>query len=55
MPAQSPYGVLYPVLLAPGWLLGFAGDGMITYARVVNALAGSATVPALYTLLRRLF
>lgn len=52
MPAQSPYGVLYPALLAPGWLLGLEGDAMITYARVVNALAGAATVPALACLLR---
>lgn len=55
MAAQPPYGSLYPVLLAPGWLLGLAGDGMITYARVVNALLGAATMPALCTLLRRLF
>lgn len=55
MAAQPPYGSLYPVLLAPGWLLGLTGDGMITYARVVNALLGAATMPALYTLLRRLF
>ena len=55
MPAQSPYGVVYPVLLAPGWFFGLEGDGMITYARVVNALAGAATLPALYSLLRRLF
>ncbi len=55
MAAQPPYGVLYPTLLAPGWLLGLTGDGMITYARVVNALAGAATMPALYLLLRRLF
>ncbi len=55
MPAQSPYGPLYPMLLAPGWLLGLEGDGMITYARMVNALAGAATVPALTSLLQRLF
>ena len=55
MPAQSPYGPLYPLLLAPGWLLGFEGDGMIAFARLVNALAGAATVPALASLLRRLF
>ena len=55
MPAQSPYGPLYPLLLAPGWLLGLEGDGMIAFARLVNALAGAATVPALASFLRRLF
>lgn len=54
MPPQSPYGVLYPLLLAPGWLVGLEGDGMIGYARTLNAAAGALTVPALYAFLRRL-
>lgn len=55
MPAQPPYGVLYPALLSPGWFFGLEGDGMIAYSRAVNAAAGAATVPALHRLLRRLW
>ena len=55
MAAQPPYGVLYPTVLAPGWLGGLDGDGMIVYARVVNAGAGALMVPAGYALIRKLF
>jgi len=55
MPAQPPYGVLYPALLAPGWLAGLEGGAMLTYARVVNAVCGAAIVPVVYALMRRLF
>ena len=52
--AQPPYGFLYPVLLAPGWLLGFAEPAMLTWARVVNAGLGAAAIPVLYLICRRL-
>jgi len=52
--AQPPYGVLYPALLAPGWLVGFDESQMIVFAQVVNALLGAALLPVLYVLLRRL-
>ena len=55
MAAQPPYGVLYPALLAPGWVAGLDGHGMIVYARVVNAVAGALMVPAVYGLVRKLF
>lgn len=55
MPAQPPYGVLYPLLLAPGWLVGLESGAMLTYARVANALCGAAMVPALFALVRRAF
>ena len=41
MPAQAPYGLFYPLLLAPGWLVGFDEPGMLLWARGVNALAGA--------------
>jgi hypothetical protein len=53
MPAQAPYGPLYPALLAPGWLLGLDESGMLVWARGVNALAGALLVPVLYALVRR--
>ena len=53
MPAQAPYGPLYPLLLAPGWVLGFDESGMVTWARAINALAGALLVPVLYALVRR--
>ena len=53
MPPQAPYGVLYPALLAPGWLVGLSESSMLVFARVVNALAGAALVPVLYSLIRR--
>jgi hypothetical protein len=52
--AQPPYGVLYPVLLAPGWLVGLDESQMIVFAQIVNALLGAALVPVLYALVRRL-
>lgn len=53
MPAQAPYGLFYPLLLAPGWLVGFDEPGMLLWARGVNALAGALLVPVLYALVRR--
>ncbi|MEM9520229.1 MAG: hypothetical protein AAGA37_12975 [Actinomycetota bacterium] len=53
MPAQAPYGPLYPALLAPGWLLGFDEGAMLTWARTINALAGAALVPVLFAFVRR--
>ena len=44
---QPPYGVLYPVLLAPGWALGFDESSMLIWARIVNGLLGAALVPVL--------
>ena len=55
MAAQPPYGFLYPVLLAPGWLLGFDEGGMLTYARAVNAALGAMLVPVLYVIVRRVW
>ncbi len=52
--AQPPYGVLYPVLLAPGWLVGLDESQMIVFAQIVNAVLGAALVPVLYVLVRRL-
>ncbi len=51
---QPPYGVLYPVLLAPGWALGFDESSMLIWARVLNGLLGAALVPVLYAVVRRL-
>ena len=51
---QPPYGVLYPVLLAPGWALGFDESSMLIWARIVNGLLGAALVPVLYAVVRRL-
>lgn len=51
---QPPYGVLYPVLLAPGWALGLSESSMLIWARVVNGLLGAALVPVLYFVVRRL-
>ena len=53
MAAQAPYGPLYPLLLAPGWLLGLDEPSMMVWARGVNALAGALLVPVLYALVRR--
>jgi len=50
---QPPYSFLYPVLLAPGWLLGLGRPSMIVWARVVNATLASLLLPALYLLVRR--
>ena len=55
MPPQPPYGFLYPVLLAPGWLFGLDEGGMLTYARVVNAAVGALLVPVLYLIVRRVW
>ncbi len=51
---QPPYGVLYPVLLAPGWALGLNETSMLVWARVVNGLLGAALVPVLYFVVKRL-
>ena len=51
---QPPYGVLYPVMLAPGWALGLDEVAMLTWARSVNALLGALLVPVLFLLVRRL-
>ena len=51
---QPPYGVLYPTLLAPGWLVGLDEAQMIVFAQVVNALLGAALLPVLFALVRRL-
>ncbi len=53
MPAQAPYGPLYPLLLAPGWVIGLDEPAMLTWARGVNALAGALLVTVLYALVRR--
>ena len=53
LPAQPPYGVLYPVLLAPGWVLGLDEEAMLTFARLVNAALGAALIPLLFVLIRR--
>ncbi len=55
MPPQPPYGFLYPILLAPGWLLGLDEGGMLTYARVLNAAVGALLVPVLYAIVRRIW
>ncbi|MEM7143202.1 MAG: hypothetical protein AAF548_19425 [Actinomycetota bacterium] len=52
--AQPPYGVLYPVLLAPGWLFGLGESQMVVYAQVLNAVLGALLIPVLYLLVRRL-
>lgn len=52
--AQPPYGVLYPLLLAPGWLVGLNEAQMVVYAQIGNAIIGALLIPVLYTLVRRL-
>lgn len=52
--AQPPYGVLYPTLLAPGWLVGLGESQMVIYAQTLNAILGALLIPVLYTLVRRL-
>ena len=52
--AQPPYGVLYSVLLAPGWVVGLGESQMIVYAQVLNAVLGALLLPVLYLLVRRL-
>lgn len=54
LPPQPPYGVLYPSLLSPGWLVGLDEPQMIVFAQVINALLGAALLPVLYVLVRRL-
>ena len=51
---QPPYGVLYSVLLAPGWALGLDESSMLIWARMVNGLLGAALIPVLYLVVRRL-
>ena len=53
MAAQAPYGPLYPLLLAPGWLIGLDEPAMLVWARSVNALAGALLVPVLHALVRQ--
>lgn len=55
LPPQPPYGFLYPVLLAPGWLFGLDEGGMLTYARAVNAALGALLVPVLYLIVRKVW
>lgn len=52
--AQAPYGLLYPMLLAPGWAIGLDESQLLVWARVVNAMLGAALVPVLYVLVRRI-
>lgn len=52
--SQPPYGVLYPVVLAPAWFFGLDEGGVLLWARVLNALFGAALIPILYLLVRRL-
>lgn len=52
--AQPPYGVLYPTLLAPGWLVGLSESQMVVYAQTLNAMLGALLIPVLYALIRRL-
>lgn len=51
---QPPYGVLYPLLLVPGWALGLNESAMLVWARLLNGLLGAALVPVLYFIVRRL-
>lgn len=51
---QPPYGVLYPLVLAPGWALGLNESAMLVWARLLNGLFGAALVPVLYFVVRRL-
>jgi len=53
MPPQAPYGLLYPLTLVPGWLFGLDDNGMLLWARTVNALCGALMVPVLTAFLRR--
>ena len=53
MAAQAPYGVVYPLLLVPGWLIGLDSSAMVVWARLVNAAAGAALVPVLYVIAMR--
>ncbi len=55
LPPQPPYGFLYPVLLAPGWMFGLDEAGMLTYARAANAAVGALLVPVLYTIVRKVW
>jgi hypothetical protein len=55
LPPQPPYGFLYPVLLAPGWLFGLEEGGMLIYGRSVNAAMGALLVPVLYVIVRRVW
>jgi len=55
MGPQAPYGVLYPAMLAPGWLVGLSESSILVYARAINALAGAALVPVLDAVIRRLW
>jgi len=50
---QPPYSFLYPILLAPGWLLGLSNGSMLTWARAVNSGLAALMLPALYLLCRR--
>ncbi|MDW3218076.1 MAG: hypothetical protein R8F63_05635 [Acidimicrobiales bacterium] len=52
--AQPPYGILYPLLLAPGWFVGLDESQMVVYAQVGNAILGALLIPVLYALVRRL-
>lgn len=54
MPAQPPYGLLYPLLLMPGWWFGAEDAGMLLWARILNAGFGALTVPVLAAFAGRL-
>lgn len=54
LPAQPPYGLLYPLFLAPGALLGLDETMMHSWGRIVNAALGAAIIPVLYFLVRRI-
>jgi len=50
---QPPYGFLYSILIAPGWLLGLGEASILTWGRVVNVILGALLLPALYLFARR--
>ncbi len=53
--AQPPYGIAYPLAVAPAWLVGAGPAGVLGWARAVSALAGGATVVVCHELGRRAF
>ncbi|RMH73346.1 MAG: hypothetical protein D6683_13375 [Actinomyces sp.] len=55
LPPQPPYGLLYPLLVAPAWAMGLSGGGVLVWARLVSVAAGSGTVVVAHRLARRVF
>lgn len=55
LPPQPPYGLLYPLLVAPAWALGLPGAAVLVWARLVSVAAGAATVVVAHRLARRIF